>query len=128
MSRKGANMTKTEEIKALQDAVSEIINDIRDCISVEGYWAITERLKKLPSVTRQTEITRESAIDYLHKIGWMQEHDRILSERQTGKWITTRTFMHDGEFYCSKCKCDAPQNERWDFCPNCGAKMVATGK
>lgn len=36
------------------DAVCEIINDIRDCISVEGYWAILERLKKLQPVTRQT--------------------------------------------------------------------------
>lgn len=32
-------------------AVKEIINDIRDCISIEGYCAIIERLKKLPSVT-----------------------------------------------------------------------------
>lgn len=33
-----------------RQAVEEIINDIRDCISVEGYWAIIERLKRLPSV------------------------------------------------------------------------------
>ena len=36
-----------------RDAVEEIINDIRDCISVEGYWAILERMKKLPSVKPQ---------------------------------------------------------------------------
>ena len=36
-----------------RQAVEEIINDIRDCISVEGYWAILERLKKLPSVNPQ---------------------------------------------------------------------------
>lgn len=24
--------------------------DLRDCISVDGYWALTERLKKLPPV------------------------------------------------------------------------------
>lgn len=35
-----------------RQAVEEIINDIRDCISVEGYWAILERLKKLPSVQK----------------------------------------------------------------------------
>ena len=28
----------------------------------------------------QPEITLESAIDYLHSIGWMQEHDRIMTE------------------------------------------------
>ena len=52
---------------------------------------------------------------------------RLLSleqEPKTGHWITTRTFMHDGEFYCDRCKYDSPQNEKWDYCPNCGAKMV----
>ena len=28
----------------------------------------------------QPEITLQAAIDYLHSIGWMQEHDRILTE------------------------------------------------
>lgn len=36
-----------------RQAVEEIINDIRDCISVEGYWAILERMKKLPPVNPQ---------------------------------------------------------------------------
>ena len=50
--------------------------------------------------------------------------DELSSIRpKTGHWITTRTFMHDGEYYCDKCKCDAPNNEKWDYCPNCGAKM-----
>lgn len=30
-------------------AAIDIADDLRDCISVEGYWAWTERLKKLPS-------------------------------------------------------------------------------
>lgn len=41
-----------------RQAVEAIINDIRDCISVEGYWAILERMKKLPSVNPQPEIIR----------------------------------------------------------------------
>lgn len=32
----------------------------------------------LPSA--QPEITLETAIEYLHNIGWMQEHDRILTK------------------------------------------------
>ena len=47
----------------------------------------------------------------------------VTSQPKTGHWITTRTFMHDGEFYCDKCKCDSPNNEKWDYCPNCGVKM-----
>lgn len=27
----------------------EIASDLRDCISVEGYWAWVERIKRLPS-------------------------------------------------------------------------------
>jgi len=47
----------------------------------------------------------------------------VIPQQKYGKWITTRTFMHDGEYYCDRCKCDAPNNEKWDYCPNCGAKM-----
>ena len=63
---------------------------LKECydIAVDGerYRVIQEEtLLGLPSVAvRQTEITLESAIDYLHKIGWIQEHDRILIERQKG--------------------------------------------
>ena len=35
-----------------QDAMS-IADDIRDCISVEGYWAWIERLKALPSAQQE---------------------------------------------------------------------------
>lgn len=40
-----------------RQAVNEIINDIRDCISVEGYCAILERMKKLPSVNPVSNIS-----------------------------------------------------------------------
>ena len=33
-----------------RQAVCKIIEDIRDCVSVNGYWAFLERLKKLPPV------------------------------------------------------------------------------
>jgi len=36
-----------------RDAVCNIVDDIRVCISVEGYWAILERLQKLPPVNPQ---------------------------------------------------------------------------
>ena len=42
----------------------------------------------------------------------------------TGHWITTRNLMHDGEYYCDICKCDSPNNEKWDYGPNCGAMMI----
>ena len=54
-----ANQHNSNALNALEgdaisrQAVTEIINDIRDCISVEGYCAILERMKKLPSVNSQ---------------------------------------------------------------------------
>lgn len=55
--------------------------------------------------------------------------NRILEqEPKTGHWITTRTFMHNGEYYCDKCKCDSPNNEKWDYCPNCGCRMIEPQK
>lgn len=50
--------------------------------------------------------------------------DGVSSEKKTGHWITKRTIMHDGEFYCDVCDNDAPFNKTSRFCPNCGAKMV----
>lgn len=46
------------------------------------------------------------------------------SEPTCGKWITTRTWLHDGEPYCNQCGF-APFDERdvISFCPFCGAKM-----
>jgi hypothetical protein len=51
-----------------RQAVNEIINDIRDCISVEGYWAFLERIKNLPPVHSQPnkeDIHREREQAYM---------------------------------------------------------------
>lgn len=48
----------------------------------------------------------------------------ILQKPKTGHWITKRTIMHDGEFYCDVCDNNAPFNKIFHFCPNCGAKMI----
>lgn len=62
----------------------------------------------------------------LCKVGiemYVKDMPPVTPQQKVGYWITTRTFMHDGEFYCDNCKCDAPNNEKWDYCPNCGVKM-----
>jgi hypothetical protein len=60
----------------------------------------------------QPEITLESAIDYLHSIGWMQEHDRILTEsaqpetcegcKHLGKWENEVEYGCSSP--CTSCK------------------------
>ena len=83
-----------------RQAVEEIINDIRDCISVEGYCAILERLKKLPPANSQ--------------------------EPKTGHWITVTNGR--GGHECSLCHEYAPSYQNGDewltkYCPGCGCRM-----
>ena len=82
-----------------REAVCNIVNDIRDCISVEGYWAILERLKKLPSVTQKS-----------------------------GKWIELPKALNPNENPCKCSECGHILSfmncyPKSNYCPNCGAKM-----
>ena len=74
---------KQAEIEQCEDcvsrqAVNEIVNDIRDCISVEGYWAILERMKKLPSVTPSRPQGR-----------WEKEKDKMCQAFKNGLFGAT---------------------------------------
>lgn len=91
---------KALEQEECEDAVSrqsvnEIINDIRDCISVEGYWAILERMKKLPSVNSQN----------------------------IGHWIIEK-WNNKEHYSCSSCQHVVDYEPCYHYCPYCGAKMV----
>ena len=45
----------------------------------EGSTALYETVRAIKAIpSAQPEITLESAIDYLHSIGWMQEHDELM--------------------------------------------------
>lgn len=72
--------------------------------------------------TVKTEITNEdlqNAMTESFKNGY--EMAKAKYERPQGEWITTRTLKHDGNPYCSNC--DEETIIRYNFCPNCGAKM-----
>ena len=64
----------------------------------------------------QPGITLESAIDYLHSIGWMQEHDRTLTESAQPEIIRCKDckfFVSDMEW----CEADDEHPTRPDaFC------------
>ena len=101
--------------------MERFVTELRDAMKAD----ITDDLEDLPSA--QPEITLESAIDYLHSIGWMQEHDKALTERKTGRWIHDgRIFPHGTDWiHCSVCGqrgINVPA-DLTNFCPNCGAKM-----
>lgn len=48
-----------------RQAAIDIANDLRDCISVDGYWAWIERLKKLPSAQPEQRSDMVSRADML---------------------------------------------------------------
>ena len=80
-----------------RQAVEEIINDIRDCISVEGYWVIFERMKKLPPANSQ--------------------------EPKTGHWIFHTDASGNSWHTCPACGHVAYTLTR--FCPDCGTRLEA---
>ena len=103
-------MTDGEYIS--RQAVCDILEDIRDCISVDGYWAILERLKKLPSVKPQEPKTGH----WIIKDGKEQGYDiagiktwyiQIMCDKCG--FIKTAIEGHTGQYH---------------YCPHCGAKMI----
>lgn len=101
-----------------RDAVCNIVDDIRDCISVEGYWAILERLKKLPSVKPQTG-------------HWIMQHRKVNTiNYRTGEDVLTGEIHTVKELiryecdepYCSECGKRAGDTSG-NYCCFCGARM-----
>ena len=91
-----------------QDPDTECHKAIRTALKM-----LRKDLRKLsPAQPVQPEITLESAIDYLHSIGWMQEHDRILTEsaqpetcegcKHLGKWENEVEYGCSSP--CTSCK------------------------
>lgn len=58
-------------------------------------------------------------------IGVLEELPSAQPERKTGRWIIYEVSLFDGGedvkcSECGQCGCDP----YWNFCPNCGARMV----
>lgn len=115
-------------IKALPSAQPELDEWCTDCKEYDTENHCCPRWNRVIRETlkdAQPKITLESAIDYLDSIGWMQEHDRILTEsaqaeRPKGNWI----LIADG--YTDYVKCDQCGNISYverNFCSSCGADM-----
>ena len=83
-------------------------------------------------------MTREEELDWLYRLrsemcvyipkGWVIPTIAALNaamksleqEPKTGHWIFDEVL--DRHYYCSECK--SMGVNYWDYCPNCGAKMV----
>lgn len=107
----------------------------RPGLAGECEWEIAARkqydddraaIESVPSA--QHEITLESAIDYLHSIGWLQEHDRVLTEsarpeQKTGRWMLVKGSNGKDYHKCSECLHTQEITGVKNYCAVCGARM-----
>lgn len=110
----------------------------KEAIEAWNRRADPERIIK---IGQRSGKTLESAIDYLHSVGWLQEHDRILTEsaepeRKKGEWVDyDAEDINDYPIEAwQSCRCTScgkwhttPYKYNFDqypFCPNCGAEMT----
>lgn len=90
-----------------------------------GVLHVLDLIDHAPTIEAEP-ITLESAIDYLNSIGWLREHDRVLTERSEP---VRMTGGNDGKVFiceCSEC-CGARfvfLGDDWPkYYQNCGARM-----
>ena len=91
------------EQKPCEDAISR--HDALNCVTFnEVRYRMVEDIKALPSVT---------------------------PKEKTGKWIIEDMFDGDVAYRCSECnelfwiESGTPKDNEYNFCPNCGARMVS---
>lgn len=94
--------TITEYQKGWNDAIDAIIDNAPtvepDCLHCKQY---------------------QGGYDYGFNIGY----NKGKSERPTGKWRIERTYRGETRYTCSNCS-HAGGARGFNFCPNCGVKML----
>ena len=94
-----------ERVKALRHCAS-----VHDCVGCE-YGCDTNGLP------RNRDLLNDDA-------DAIEELLAVVPKR--GEWITTRTWEHDGDPYCSLCgfeNCYTANSGDFKYCPSCGARM-----
>ena len=121
-----------ERVAVLEDLEKRMADDYVDAARFAEYIralpsAEPERIIK---IGKRSGKALESAIDYLNSVGWLQEHDRILTEsaepeRPKGEWVDGLPYVNSHWWVCSVCHVPAPENHTgYNFCPNCGSRMT----
>lgn len=132
-------MDKIEIIKRLKNIAGHAVHTVDEepfILSLDDGVAVYEAIELLEKSEPLTD--NEQAIDYLHKTGWLQNHDRILTEskivspvqpeRIKGHWIEITPINHT--YKCSVCGrllvniTDGKNNvaKHYPYC-HCGADM-----
>ena len=86
-----------------------------------------ERQEAIDAVCNCTDVFITNLPTMVYKADVYKALAEVLSaEPKKGKWITTRTWEHDGEIYCDQCGSEAPtkgdyRQIKTNFCPDCGS-------
>ena len=112
-----------------EEAIEFIAQSVKSDVDMA---LVADAIKALEQEPCEDAISRQEVLDLIadydlsmgQVVRGIHTLPSVTSQPRKGHWITTRTLMHDGEYYCDKCKNDSPNNEKWDYCPYCGAKMM----
>ena len=93
---------------------------MREAIEALEQEPKTEKVVKMRDATPEE---RESVNKYIKSISKPTGVDfwDLEQEPKTGHWIFDEIL--DKHYYCSECK--SMGVDYWDYCPNCGARMVS---
>ena len=103
---------------------------IKEAMKSPNYFIITYAVQKAPTIDA-VPATLEDTLGYLHMIGWMQEHDKIMTENvkpvRHGKWVVLQQTSIPTIWNCKCSECGAYETKtskyQANYCPNCGSKM-----
>lgn len=98
------------------EIVHKLIPMIEALPSVEPKQGETVSLEAFKQVLWEREIAEQQ----LHELGYGLG-EKI--EPKQGEWTKGSVYHITGAYSCSVCGVDAPNYRKWNYCPNCGAKM-----
>lgn len=122
-------MNKHEIIKRLKNIAGYAVHTVGEepfVMSLDDGIAVHEAIELLEKLEPLTD--NEQAINYLHETGWLQNHDRILTESKVPLKGTWKDFTDDGYVECPFCKsatnCESKEDiDDLHFCFSCGAML-----
>ena len=122
-------MNNREIIERLKNIAGHAVHTVGEepfVMSLDDGIAVHEAIELLKK--QEPLIDREQAIDYLHETGWLQNHDRILTESKVLLKGTWRDYTDDGYVECPFCKsatnCESKEDiDELHFCFSCGAML-----
>ncbi len=112
------------DLDALKEELKQYFTDgVLDGVSAKlAFNQILHDIDNAPTV----EITEEQAIDKLHETGWLQEHDKQMTERPQGEWKVLVDKHNVQTCKCSICgRIEVISHYDFDRIPfcHCGADM-----